>query len=158
MIYTFGMIDERIHAIHKRFETVVKLNQELERAPRRWGTEEALSSTEIHLIEVIGEGETPYSVTELAHLLGVTKGAVSQQLKRLEKKGMAFKRPDPENASRSRVALTAKGCTAHDAHRRWHDTMDGGFKAYFNHLEPDKLDFLLEFLGRVEDFLLRALR
>jgi hypothetical protein len=36
--------------------------------------------------------------------------------------------------------------------------MDGGFKAYFNHLESDKLDFLLEFLGRVEDFLLRALR
>ena len=152
------MTDERIHAILKRFETVVKLDQQLERTPRRWGTEESLSSTEIHLIEVIGEGGTPYSVTELAHLFGVTKGAVSQTLKRLEKKGLTIKRPDPDNASRSRVALTAKGRTAHGAHRRWHETMDGGFKTYFNHLESEKLDFLLEFLGRVEDFLLRALR
>jgi DNA-binding MarR family transcriptional regulator len=152
------MIDDRIHAIHKRFETVVKLSQELERTPRRWGTEELLSSAEIHLIEVIGEGGAPYSVTDLAHLLGVTKGAVSQQLKRLDKKGLTVKRPDPGNASRARVALTAKGRTAYEAHRRWHATMDGGFKAYFNHLESDKLDFLLEFLGRVEDFLLRALR
>jgi DNA-binding MarR family transcriptional regulator len=152
------MTDARIHAIHKRFETVVKLNQQLERTPRRWGTEELLSSAEIHLIEIIGDGSTPYSVTELAHLLGVTKGAVSQTLKRLERKGLTQKDPDPDNASRSRVELTPKGCSAHTAHRRWHEAMDGGFKTYFNHLESDKLDFLLEFLDRVEDFLLRALR
>lgn len=152
------MTDARIHAIHKRFETVVKLNQQLERTPRRWGTEELLSSAEIHLIEIIGDGATPYSVTELAHLLGVTKGAVSQTLKRLEKKGLTQKGPDPENASRSRVELTSKGRSAHTAHRRWHEAMDGGFRTYFNHLASDKLDFLLEFLDRVEDFLLRALR
>jgi DNA-binding MarR family transcriptional regulator len=151
------MTEERIHAIHKRFETVVKLNQQLERTPRRWGTEESLSSTEIHLIEVVGDEGAPYSVTELAHLLGVTKGAISQTLKRLEKKGLTFKRPATDNASRSEVVLTTKGRTAHAAHRHWHETMDGGFKAYFNHLEPEKLDFLLEFLGRVEDFLLRAI-
>ena len=152
------MTDDRIHAIHKRFETVVKLHQQLERTPRSWGTAETLSSAEIHLIEVIGDSESPYSVTELAHLLGVTKGAVSQQLKRLSQKGLTEKTADPENASRARVALTAKGRTAFTAHRHWHATMDGGFKAYFSHLETDKLDFLQEFLGRVEDFLLRALR
>jgi DNA-binding MarR family transcriptional regulator len=74
------------------------------------------------------------------------------------KKGLTIKRPDPHNASRSQANFTAKGRTAHAAHRRWHETMDGGFKAYFNHLESDKLDFLLEFLDREENFLIRALR
>lgn len=152
------MTEARIHAIHKRFETMVKLNLELERTPRQWGTDEALSSTEIHLIEIIGDGASPYSVTDLAHILGVTKGAISQTLKRMEKKGLTLKRVDPDNASRSLVTLTPKGEVAHAAHRRWHETMDGGFKAYFNHLESEKIDFLLEFLNRVEDFLLRALR
>ena len=137
---------------------MVKLNLELERTPRRWGTDESLSSTEIHLIEIIGDGASPYSVTDLARILGVTKGAISQTLKRMEKKELTHKQADPENASRSMVALTPKGGIAYAAHKRWHDTMDGGFKAYFNHLESEKIDFLLEFLDRVEDFLLRALR
>ena len=126
--------------------------------PRRWGTDETLSSTEIRLVEIIWDGSAAHSVTDLGHLLGVTKGAVSQTLKRLESKGPAQKSPAPENASRSRVVLTEKGRIAHTAHHRWHDTMDGGSKACFNHLEAEKLYFLLEFLDRVEDFLLRALR
>lgn len=152
------MTEARIHAIHKRFETVVKLNLELERTPRRWGTDETLSSTEIHLIEIIGDSASPYSVTDLAHILGVTKGAISQTLKRMEKKGLAHKHMDPENASRSLVTLTPKGGGAYAAHKVWHETMDGGFRAYFNDLESEKIDFLLEFLNRVEDFLKRALR
>lgn len=152
------MFDNRIHVIHKQFETVVKLYRKLEGAPRNWGTDESLTATEIHMIEVIGNGTTPYSVTELAQILGVTKGAISQTLKRLEAKGLVSKRSDPQNASRSQVALTKKGKTAFDAHHQWHETMDGGFKAYCSHLEPEKLDFLLEFMRRVEDFLLHSLK
>ena len=152
------MFDDRIHVIHKRFETVVKLYRQLERTPRSWGTDHPLTATEIHLIEVIGNGATPYSVTDLAQLLGVTKGAISQTLKRLEAKELTCKKPDPGNASRSQVELTTAGRTAYEAHHQWHETMDGGFKTYCSHLEPEKLDFLLEFLDRVEDFMLHTLR
>jgi DNA-binding MarR family transcriptional regulator len=152
------MQDSKIHLIHERFMTIVELAAKLERMPRRFGTEEPLSSREIHLIEASGDNGEALSVTDLAKLLGITKGAVSQNLKKMEKKGLTIKIEDPQNSSRSIVKLTSKGKAAYYAHRHWHETMDGGFKAYFMELENEKVDFLLGFIGKVEDFIKRAMK
>jgi len=137
--------------------TIVQLAAKLEKMPRRFGTDEPLTSREIHIIEVSGDNDEMFSVTDLAKLLGITKGAVSQNLKRMEKKGLTVKIPDPKNSSRSIVKLTSKGKTAYYAHRHWHETMDGGFKAYFMDLSEEKVDFLLEFITKAEDFIKRAM-
>jgi DNA-binding MarR family transcriptional regulator len=140
-----------VNTLHGKFDNIVKLSLELEKIPRNFGTGENLSSNEIRLIEVIGENES-LSVTDLAKLQGITKGAVSQSLKRMEKRGLTTKEGDPGNSSRSLVLLTNKGKTAYFAHKHWHETMDGGFKAYFENLEQDKIDFLDEFLSKMETF------
>ncbi|MCP5103216.1 MAG: winged helix-turn-helix transcriptional regulator [bacterium] len=140
------------HTLHARFENLRKLSEKLEKIPRKFGTDENISSAEIQLIEVVAENEGG-SVTDLAKLLGITKGAVSQKLKRLESRGFIVKEEDPANISRSVVQLTNKGKTAYYAHQHWHETMDGGFKDYFLSLEQDKLDFLDEALGKMEEFL-----
>jgi len=103
--------------IHGKFQSIMNLSQQLEKAPKKFGTEELLSRSEIHLIEIIGDNEG-LSVTDIGRYLGVTKGAVSQSLKRLEAKGFSLKRTDPENLSRSIVMLTAKGFTAFWAHKQ----------------------------------------
>jgi DNA-binding MarR family transcriptional regulator len=146
-----------IHAIHERFQAVVALAVKLEQTPRRFGTDEHLTSAEIHLIEIVGDHDESSSVTDLSKLLGVTKGAISQNLKRLEKKGLTTKEADPRNTSRAIVKLTSKGKTAYYAHRHWHETMDGGFKSYFTNLDQSRIDFLIEFLEKLETFLKRAL-
>ena len=138
--------------------TIVELANAMERMPRRFGTEEPLSSREIHIIEMSGDSDEMLSVTDLARLLGITKGAVSQNLKKMEKKGLITKISDPENSSRSIVKLTSKGKTAYYAHRHWHETMDGGFKAYFMELSEEKVDFLLDFIDKTEDFIRRAMK
>lgn len=147
-----------MHTIHDRFRQVMKLAIQLEQTPRAFGTDELLTSTEIHLVEIIGENGESLSVTDLAGLLGVTKGAVSQTLKKLDKKGLTTKHPDPENSSRAIVELTAKGKTAFYAHRHWHETMDGGFGEYFHNLDQDRIDFIVAFLAKFEVFLKRALQ
>lgn len=149
---------QKINLLHAKFGSVIELVSELEKQPRSYGTGELLTSSEIHLIEMIGDNDESLSVTDLAKQFNVTKGAVSQSLKRLEKKGLTNKVSDPENGSRSIVRLTSKGKVAFYAHRHWHETMDGGYKAYFNSLEPEKLDFLLEFIERAEDFLGRMIK
>ena len=145
-----------INEIHEKFFRIVKLAEKLEKQPRSYGTDELLTSSEIHLIEIIGDHER-FSVTDLANFKGITKGAVSQHLKKLEKKGLTMKEEDPENLSRSIVRLTSKGKAAHYAHKHWHETMDGGFKEYTTNLEEEKIAFLLEFITRVEDFLSRIM-
>ena len=139
-----------------RFARVVKLWQQLESRPRRFGIEEDLYSSEIHLIEAIGnKGEL--GVTDLSRVLGVTKGAVSQTLKKLDKKGLITKYADPENHSRVLIGLTVKGKAAYYGHEYWHEKMDGGFLKYFVHLPAEKVRFLDEFLSSLEDFLIKRL-
>jgi DNA-binding MarR family transcriptional regulator len=147
-----------MHTIHERFSRVLKLSMRLEKTPRRFGTDALLTSTEIHLVEIIGDYGETLSVTDLAGVLDVTKGAVSQTLKKLENKGLTIKHSDPENSSRSIAGLTAKGKTAFYAHQHWHETMDGGFKEYFNRLNQDRIEFLVEFLEKFEVFLKRILQ
>lgn len=144
---------EILGLVHDRFAGLVKLYQEMEKQPRKYGTDEYLTSSEIHLIELIGDADANLSVTDLAKNSRVTKGAISQHLKKLEKKGLTTKEEDPTNVSRSRVSLTSKGKAAYYSHRYWHETMDGGYLAYLSTLEADKIEFLLEFMNVVERFM-----
>ena len=145
-----------IKVIHEKFNRIVNLSEKLEKEPRTYGTDQLLTSSEIHLIEVIADNED-FSVTDLAKLMGITKGAVSQTLKKLEKKGLTFKEEDPRNISRANVRLTSKGKAAYYSHKHWHETMDGGFKSYYTDLEEEKITFLLDFMTRVEGFLNRII-
>ncbi len=143
-----------IMKIHGKFQTLMDLAHRLDQAPKQFGTDQSMSHTEIHLIEMIGNNEGS-SVTDISTLMGVTKGAVSQTLKRLEKKGFTIKKTDPDNLSRNLVELTAKGKTAYWAHRDWHETMDGGFREYLQNLDPEQAAVILDFLCRIENFLTR---
>ena len=158
MVYTVAMTNKiSFHALHGKLQTIIKLSEQLEKIPRKFGTDQPLSSSEVHLVEIIGEREGQ-SVTDIAKLHGVTKGAVSQTLKRLENKGFIMKDEDPANSSRSIVQLTNKGKTVFYAHRHWHETMDGGFKNYFESLPQDKIDFLFETLCKMEFFLKQRIK
>ncbi len=71
------------------FQRAMEMAAELEKKPRDFGTGEKLYSAEIHMIEAIGESENEnqkVSVTDIADYFGITKGAVSQTLKKLESK------------------------------------------------------------------------
>jgi DNA-binding MarR family transcriptional regulator len=144
------------HSVLQQFIELVKLMNRLEKEPRHYGTAEQFTSREIHLVEMIGMAGG-ISVTELAKRLGVTKGAISQSLKRLDQRGLIRKQADQSNLSRARIDLTIKGKIAYTAHRSWHDTMDGGFSRYFEALNADQIAFLQEFLGKTRDFFARRL-
>jgi DNA-binding MarR family transcriptional regulator len=144
--------DNSIFSLIGKFSRVAKIWRQLEYKARQFGTGEDLSGPEIHLIEVVGQHEG-LSVTNLAGLLGVTKGAVSHTLKKLESKGIVSKEPDPSNTSRATVSLTTKGRVAYYAHLHWHETMDGGFREYLFALSEEKIKFMDEFLSILEQFL-----
>jgi DNA-binding MarR family transcriptional regulator len=135
-----------------KFSRVSKLWQQLDSQPRKFGTETDLTGSEIHLVEVIGQNEG-LSVTDMAKRLGITKGAISQTLKKLEEKGLVIKEVDPTNTSRVTVSLSTKGKVGYYSHLQWHEKMDGGFRDYFVHLPEDKIKFLEEFLSILEQFL-----
>ena len=147
----------RILALNGKFQSILRLSRQLDKAPKNFGSNRPLSHSEIHLIEIIGDNQG-LSVTDIGKHIGITKGAVSQSLKRLEAKGFSAKHPDPENLSRSIVMLTPQGNSAYLAHKHWHKTMDGGFSRYMAELGPRDMDIIIDFLDKTEDFLARRIR
>ena len=129
---------------------------EFNRKPKDYGTGELLFLTEIHLIQAIGKEETPY-ITKLADLTGVTKGAVSQTLAKLEKKGYVVKVKDPSNNSRLLVELTNKGQIAFYGHEHYHERTDADLMKYLKTLSDDETPFLEEVFGNLEAWIVKCL-
>lgn len=123
---------------------------EVDKKTRNYGTDEQLFEAEIHMIKSIKENEGVH-VTGLAELLEVTKGAVSQIVMRLEKKGMVIKDKDDNNQSRLVLRLTPKGETAYVNHEKLHQEFDDLVSAILNEASRENIAFLTDFLDLLED-------
>lgn len=95
----------------------------IEKRIRTYGVGVAIHEAEIHMIKAVKEAEGIH-VTGLAERFGVTKGAVSQLLAKLEKKGLVSKEPDSANLSRLRLKLTPRGEQAYARHEELHALFD----------------------------------
>jgi DNA-binding MarR family transcriptional regulator len=131
------------------FLRVVTKLSELDRKTRYYGTDQPLYEAEIHMIKSIKENEGIH-VTGLADILGVTKGAVSQIIMRLDHKGMIVKETDPRNLSRLVLRLTAKGETAYSHHEKLHQEFDGLFNAVLENATEENKAFLESFLKALD--------
>lgn len=80
---------------------------------------EPLNTAAIHLIEVIGK-HPDYNATQIAEVLGNTKGAVSQMTAKLEHKGLIERKKSPESEKELCFELTESGKKVFDGHERLH--------------------------------------
>ncbi len=115
------MIDEQktLTEIHGRFERIINLFHRIEKQPKDFGTGELLYIGEVHTIVAVGR-YPEINITELARKIGVTKGAVSQAIGKLEKRGYLKRIKDKNNEKHVLVELTDKGNIVSDEHDRIH--------------------------------------
>jgi DNA-binding MarR family transcriptional regulator len=117
----------------------------IKREIRNFGTGHMLHGAEIGTIVAIRENRG-ISVTDLAARMNVTKGAVSQILKRLLKKGMIVKKVDAENLSRLKLGLTRSGEIAYENHAKRHRDMENGIRMILKDASDENISFLKDFL------------
>jgi DNA-binding MarR family transcriptional regulator len=122
---------------------------ENQRRPRRYGLEELLYPAEVHTIMLIGD-HPGAGVTELASRAAITKGAVSQMLQKLDKKGLIRKSSDPVDGKRLVLELTSKGKVAYYSHKRLHEEMDKELFSFLHDLKTGQLEVLRRFLALIE--------
>lgn len=127
----------------------IKLS-EFDKQTNYYGTDERLFQAEIHMIKAIKENEGIH-ITGLAEKLGVTKGAVSQIIMKLQKKGMIIKEVDPHNSSRLILRLTSKGETAHIHHMKIHEHFDDIVNEILKDASDEEKSFLKKFLNSLEE-------
>lgn len=143
------------HKISYLFLEVVNRLMEIDKKTRYYGTDKPLFYAEIHMLKAIKENEGVH-ITGLAQNLGVTKGAVSQMLFKLEKKGFITKGRDLDNQCKFLIKLTSKGEIAHENHLRLHERFDemvGGILSMKSEGEREFLkNFFIEFSKELHDF------
>lgn len=119
---------------------------DLDKKTRYYGTDVPIFHSEIHVIMAIAE-HPGIHVGGLAEILGVTKGAVSEILKKLERKALVIKEVDDLNLSRYSLSLTEKGKKAHSNHMYYHSILNSMVEDELQNASGHELEFLSNFLS-----------
>lgn len=114
-----------------------------------FGTDTLLHHSEIHLLAFL-EQHSDLHQAQAARILGLTRGAVSQTVKRLEQKGFLLKRKDPNNRRRMILCLTEKGHTACRNHEAAHRHYENLISSVLENADDAQLIFLRKFLASLE--------
>ena len=145
-------LNENLTELLRKLDRVVARLATIQQTPRSYGTDVQIHSTEIHTVQAIGENEA-MSLTQLAKHMGVTKGALSQTVAKLTRKGLVTKGLAPGNAREIRVALTDSGWTAHRHHEAFDRRILSAIEAHCGSATPRKVKRYLEVLRDFEDIL-----
>ena len=128
----------------------------IDRKPYDFGIGMKLYPAEIHMVTTVDAMGAP-GVTELAEEFGVTKGAISQQVSKLVKKGLLVKSKDPGNGTRVIVTTTELGRKASDNHLEFHRKHDKLFLDFVARLDDASYAVVAEFADRVDSWMDRYL-
>ncbi|MBN2298876.1 MAG: MarR family transcriptional regulator [Deltaproteobacteria bacterium] len=145
-------MDVKEAVIVRLIEQFLRINNKFnlfEKTPMNFGIEELLYPSEIHTIDAIGR-KRDINVTALAKILGITKGAVSQMISRLGKKGLVIRQKQGGNEKEVVVRLTPKGWKAYDGHERFHQDMLAGLMDYLRGIPMEDFYRFQEILSKIE--------
>ncbi len=143
---------KRYQKLLESFFRIVNHYSIIERSPKKYGTDELFHKLEIHTIHAIGENPG-INVTELARWHGITKSAVSQVVKKLEKRGLIYRYNAPDNAKEVLFKLTEKGKEPYEGHKKLHAKIDKSLVEKIAALPEDKYQFLLDFFDMLAEHL-----
>lgn len=128
-----------------------------ERSPRDFGTSELLYPLEIHIIDAIGQNNE-IKMTDLAEKMEITKGAVSQVIKKLVKKGYVIKFKDEGNSKNFHLKLRNKGEIVFREHRLIADKIIEKIGAVLKQIPEKEIAILDEGFKMVESELNKLLK
>jgi len=146
-------MDDKRHLfqdIAAQFVRVMNTYNALEKTPLDFGTNELLYPSEIHTIEAIGKNHG-INVTELGDTLGVTKGAVSQKVTRLVRKGLVTKVKAPFSEKEVSLKLTDKGWMAFEGHEKFHMGIYADFIKHIDAFSVDEVKRFGEIMKKLGD-------
>ena len=117
-------ITEIYEEILQKLERVITIMESMHTPSFSFGTGVLMHNKEIHTVQAIGR-HSGINITKLAEHTGVTKGAVSQTINKLVRKGLVRKTHMPGNEKEVILELTVLGWVGFQNHEKFHmDTID----------------------------------
>ena len=132
--------------ILQKLGKVIVMMESMHTPSLSFGTGVPMHSKEIHTVQAIGRN-SGINVTRLAEQTGVTKGAVSQTVSKLVRKGLALKTHPPGNDKEVVLELTNLGRIGFLNHEKFHMDALNIAREYYG----DQLDSKLESINLAID-------
>ncbi len=124
----------------------------LEKIPVDYGAGHSLYHSERHMIDQIGDNPR-MNLTEFARSVGVTKGAISQVVKKLEGKGVIRRYKEIDNDKEVFIELTDLGRDIYEKHKKVNEESIVPLYEELRKYSDDKVYFLLEMFKWFDSFL-----
>lgn len=141
-----------IEHVSELMERIIHMYIQSEKRPFSYESGVKFTRPEIHTINAVGK-RPGINITELAKMQGVTKGAVSQMIYKLVRKGYVTKNTSPNSDSEVSLGLTEAGKVAYDAHRAYHRQTNGTFFALLKQLPDDSYQKMVDIMTSFEKML-----
>jgi DNA-binding MarR family transcriptional regulator len=127
----------------------------LGKLPVKINSKHDLYHSERHMLDKIGD-HPALNVTDFAKALGVTKGAVSQVVKKLEGKGVVRRYKSGTNEKEVFLELTETGRKIYLEHKKTNDkTLEPLLDELKKHPD-DKIKFLIEMFKWIDGYLVQS--
>lgn len=134
-----------LYQIRTELLRFVNRYNKLEKTPFEVDNGELLYPSEMNMIEAIGK-QTGITVTELCIAFGVTKGAVSQTVSKLNARGYVQKDRNEAYTREIILSLTVKGKEIFEKHEQFHRKMDQSLEQLILGIPKEKLAIFREIL------------
>lgn len=138
-------------------ERVIHKYTQWESKKRTYGTDTLLSKAEIHTIAAVGD-HPEINITALAEVLGITKGAASQMIYKLVRKGCVEKQSAPTSDAAVVLRLTPAGQINYAAHAQYHQAANDAALALLAEMPQSVYQEILAYLSAFEASIDDALR
>jgi DNA-binding MarR family transcriptional regulator len=145
MGYDVELLDELLNRIGNSIGA-------LEKQTRRYDKDIVSTPPEAHLIEAI-HNHPEANTSDLAAILGLTKGSISIRTAKLSKKGYIEKYNQKGNKKEVYYRLTPLGKKLYDAHERFHEEQNRKIYKMFASFPESKRKFICDFLKDYADYL-----
>ena len=130
-------------------ERVIHKYVQWESKKRTYGTDTLLSRAEIHTIAAVGDNPN-INVTALAEMLGITKGAASQMIYKLARKGIVEKKVSPNSDTEVVLNLTSDGMINYEAHRHYHQKTNDTALNLLKEIPEPFYEYLVDYFSAFE--------
>ncbi len=153
MLYNKNMKrEETSKELVELFIRMVNKYNAMEKIPAKHGTRHNLYHSERHMLDKIGDN-TGMNVTEFAAAAGVTKGAISQLVTKLEKKGIVTRYKKSTNDKEVFLELTKTGQEVYQKHKEINKQTIMPLNEELSKHSDEKVDFLLEMFKWFDEYL-----
>ncbi|MCG8472276.1 MAG: MarR family transcriptional regulator [Desulfobacterales bacterium] len=133
------------------FHKIINKMKRIEQTPRHFGTDVLLYPSEIHTIDAIGRNPG-INITELATMQGVTKGAISQIIRKLVDKEMVVRMKDEKSSREVFLVLSTTGKIAFESHKSFHARTDPHLLELIGKADEHQMAFVKEVFEAIDRF------